>query len=121
MNTGSTHIVTPERFIDDLKVLEMEGVGSAAIPNGLPVSGAASGEYQDYYDKRYFTPDAPPAPAPAPPPASGRIPNGSRTNANNGGGLRPNPPQSSAAPSPTPSAASASSTKEKKKRGLFHF
>ncbi|KAF8317774.1 Sec1-like snare protein [Cantharellus anzutake] len=55
---GSTHSITPEGFVDDLKVLEIEGVGSAALPNGLP--NVSPAEYQDFYDKKYFTPDPPP-------------------------------------------------------------
>jgi syntaxin-binding protein 1 len=120
---GSTHITTPERFIDDLKVLEMEGVGSVALPNGLPLSGPASGEYQEYYDKRYFTPDAPP-PAVSPPPPSGRgryaeAKQSRPTNGGGDGGLRP----SDYTPSPTPSQAtlSSSGTKEKKRHRLFGF
>jgi syntaxin-binding protein 1 len=57
---GSTHNITPRNFIDDLRVLELAGVGSRAVPNGvsLPVPHH---NYQDYYDGKYFTAD-PPAP-----------------------------------------------------------
>jgi syntaxin-binding protein 1 len=57
---GSTHSVTPRNFIDDLRVLELSGVGSRAIPNGVSLAGAHP-SYQEYYDAKYFTPD-PPAP-----------------------------------------------------------
>ncbi|KAL5531405.1 hypothetical protein ACEPAG_4282 [Sanghuangporus baumii] len=56
---GSTHAITPESFMDDLKVLELQGVGSSAAPNGI---GDAVGSDQRYYDQRYFQPE------PAPPP-----------------------------------------------------
>jgi len=59
---GSTHAITPEGFVDDMKVLDMEGVGSAALPNGIP--NMSPSDFQSYYDKRYFTPDAPPPPPP---------------------------------------------------------
>ncbi|KAI0306079.1 Sec1-like snare protein [Multifurca ochricompacta] len=56
---GSTHALTPRQFIDDLKVLDLSGTGSRAIPNGLrETRGARS--YQAFYDERYFTRDAPP-------------------------------------------------------------
>lgn len=32
---GSTHVTTPRQFIDDLRVLELGGVGSRSIPNGI--------------------------------------------------------------------------------------
>lgn len=56
---GSTHTLTPRQFIDDLKVLDLSGVGSRAAPNGLREMHAAR-PYQAFYDERYFTPDAPP-------------------------------------------------------------
>jgi len=56
---GSTHTLTPRQFIDDLKVLDLSGVGSRALPNGLREMRAAR-PYQEFYDERYFTRDAPP-------------------------------------------------------------
>jgi len=56
---GSTHTLTPRQFIDDLKVLDISGVGSRAAPNGLRELGATR-PYQAFYDERYFTRDAPP-------------------------------------------------------------
>jgi syntaxin-binding protein 1 len=56
---GSTHTLTPRQFIDDLKVLDLSGVGSRALPNGLREMPAAR-PYQAFYDERYFTRDAPP-------------------------------------------------------------
>ena len=56
---GSTHTLTPRQFIDDLKVLDLSGVGSRALPNGLREMNAAR-PYQAFYDERYFTRDAPP-------------------------------------------------------------
>lgn len=126
---GSTHILTPERFIDDLKALEIEGVGSAALPNGLPTGSSGAGEYQEYYDKRYFTPDAP-APAPvAPPPKTNGGNRPMNAYRDNGGGYgsanaRPAAPAplstSSLAPPPMQSGE-VSAGKLKKKRGLFGF
>lgn len=56
---GSTHALTPRQFIDDLKVLDLSGTGSRAVPNGLrELQGARP--YQAFYDERYFTRDAPP-------------------------------------------------------------
>ena len=57
---GSTHNITPRNFIDDLRVLELAGVGSRAVPNGVSLPVPHS-NYQDYYDGKYFTAD-PPAP-----------------------------------------------------------
>jgi syntaxin-binding protein 1 len=56
---GSTHTLTPRQFVDDLKVLDLSGVGSRALPNGLRELHAAR-PYQAFYDERYFTRDAPP-------------------------------------------------------------
>jgi syntaxin-binding protein 1 len=56
---GSTHTLTPRQFIDDLKVLDLSGVGSRALPNGLREMHGAR-PYQAFYDERYFTRDAPP-------------------------------------------------------------
>jgi syntaxin-binding protein 1 len=64
--TGSTHTTTPRQFIDDLKVLELGGTGSRAIPNGLREAKVEQRSYQEYYDERYFTKDAPPPPKPEP-------------------------------------------------------
>ncbi|KAJ4473586.1 hypothetical protein J3R30DRAFT_3684648 [Lentinula aciculospora] len=46
---GLTHVITPRYFVDDLKVLELGGVGSQAIPNGLAESRGQR-PYQEYYD-----------------------------------------------------------------------
>lgn len=58
---GSTHIVTPEEFMDDLKVLEHGGFGSRSVPGGLRERAGAFGSLQQYYDSRYLTIDAPPS------------------------------------------------------------
>ena len=107
---GSTHTLYPEGFLDDLKVLELGGVGSRALPNGLRELGGEARPYQSYYDQRYYIKD-PPAPVPAP--ASSNQPNK----------LRPSP---SPMPSPVGSAmslgpGSMEQQKEKKKKGLFRF
>jgi len=54
-------VLTPRHFVDDLKVLDVGGVGSRALPNGLREQRAAR-PYQAFYDERYFTRDAPPPP-----------------------------------------------------------
>ncbi|KAJ3573583.1 hypothetical protein NP233_g2333 [Leucocoprinus birnbaumii] len=108
---GSTHAITPKQFVDDLKVLEIAGVGSKAIPNGLREAREGQREYQEYYDDRYYLQDAPPPRPPA--------------NANSLAA----PKHSShkiIQPSPTHSFSSfttdTSQEKEKKKkRGLFRF
>ncbi|KAG6902573.1 hypothetical protein C0995_014579 [Termitomyces sp. Mi166 len=56
---GSTHTITPRQFIDDLKALELGGVGSKALPNGLRERQDAR-TFQEYYDEKYYTKDAPP-------------------------------------------------------------
>jgi syntaxin-binding protein 1 len=51
--------LTPRQFVDDLKVLELSGIGSRAVPNGLrELRGTRP--YQAFYDERYFTRDAAP-------------------------------------------------------------
>lgn len=64
---GSTHTFTPREFVDDLKVLELGGVGSRAVPNGLREPRNGQRSYQEYYDERYFTRDAPPPQRAEPP------------------------------------------------------
>ena len=94
-------------------MLELGGVGSRAAPNGLSIEkagGAGKISYQDYYDQRYFTRDAP-APQQRATPA-------------NAPQQRP-PPQPSISASSVSSAGSSNrggfSEEKKKKRGLFHF
>ncbi|TDL23876.1 Sec1-like protein [Rickenella mellea] len=57
---GSTHVITPESFMDDLKVVELGGVGSKVAPNGLRERGGGERPFQEFYDERYFTEEAPP-------------------------------------------------------------
>ncbi|KAA1469037.1 Sec1-like snare protein [Dentipellis sp. KUC8613] len=66
---GSTHTFTPRQFIDDLKVLELGGIGSRVLPNGLQDPRGGKRPFQDYYDEVYFTRDAPPPQRPAASPA----------------------------------------------------
>lgn len=67
---GSTHTITPKHFMEDLRSLELEGVGSRALPNGLRTRAGQRG-FQELYDERYFTKDqAPPKPQPQQQPPS---------------------------------------------------
>ncbi|KAL0953723.1 hypothetical protein HGRIS_004913 [Hohenbuehelia grisea] len=115
---GSTHALTPRNFIDDLKVLELGGVGSRALPNGVHPGAEHPRPFQEVYDERYWTKDAPPParPAPSPAPGSGR----NKLIAPR----RDAPPQLSPANSYQGSVSSMTpSAKEekKKKKGLFRF
>jgi syntaxin-binding protein 1 len=58
---GSTHALTPEHFVDDLKVLEINGAGSRAAMEGVSW-GECFGSAQRYYDQRYFQPEPMPPP-----------------------------------------------------------
>lgn len=56
-------MLTPQRFVDDLKVLELEGVGSKAAPEGLPSVDDGTGklrQFQAAYDQKYHYEVAPP-------------------------------------------------------------
>lgn len=111
-HVGSTHVVSPEQFIDDLKVLELGGVGSKANPNGVEVEGGPR-SFQEYYDRMYFTKDPPP-PRLRPPPAG--LPK------SNDRAKSPRPMPSPVPPSITPSASMQSNMtakSEKKKKGKF--
>lgn len=116
---GSTHTVTPRQFVDDLKVLEIAGTGSRAAPNGLkPPSPNAPRPYQETYDERYYTRDAPPPVRVAPPMANSTSNKSSRSAA----GLKP-PASPQAPPSMSGSTLSVNSyagsnagAKEKEKK-----
>ncbi|KAH7914602.1 Sec1-like protein [Hygrophoropsis aurantiaca] len=115
---GSTHTITPRHFIDDLKVLELGGVGSRAIPNGLSTSGGHH-SYQDYYDEKYFTPDPPSRPTLSVAKDSGRGHSSAGSKL-----LKVSPVNSFAASSTSLNSNAGTLEKEekkKKKRGLFHF
>ncbi|KAH6916053.1 ras opposite [Coprinopsis sp. MPI-PUGE-AT-0042] len=108
---GSTHTITPNQLVDDLKVLDLGGAGSKAIPNGLRDRKDGPRPFQDAYDEKYYTRDPPPpARAPPAPAASSRM----RAAA---------PPIQ---PSPTNSYHGSSNSisqpeEKKKKRGFFGF
>jgi len=114
---GSTHTITPERFVDDLKVLDMEGIGSASLPNGIP--NISLSNFQSYYDQRYFISDAPPQTRPASAPATTVL-------AKNGNGRSQRNEVAPPLGEPSMSAMSLQSSKEKKekdgkRKGLFRF
>ena len=99
--------------MDDLKVLDLAGAGSKAIPNGLRDVKGGQRPWQAWYDEKYYAQEA------APPPPRQAAPSGGR----------PQVPGKVIQPSPTPSYQSTSSysmpqqevKEEKKKRGLFGF
>jgi len=53
-------VITPRRFTDDLRVLDLGGAGSKAIPNGLRDMRGESKSPQELYDEKYSVKDAPP-------------------------------------------------------------
>ncbi|KAJ7588042.1 Sec1-like protein [Mycena floridula] len=100
---GSTHTITPKSFVDDLKSLESNGAGSKALPNGLR-DPAGRRAFQEYYDEKYWTKDAPRAPKrpkaqPAPKAAAVKAPQIAQAD----------------------SSSSTAAAKKPKKRGLFNF
>ena len=101
---GSTHTITPRKFIDDLKVLDLGGAGSKALPNGLRDMRGEPKSPQELYDEKYFVKEAP-LPQQAPLPKSGLL----------------GPPK----PSPTSSYSSSMSPsvkeEKKKKKWLGRF
>jgi syntaxin-binding protein 1 len=107
--------LTPRQFVDDLKVLDLSGTGSRAIPNGLrEVQGQRP--YQAFYDERYFTRDAAPPQQRAPP-------MGKSVSARNAGRPTPEPSLSGSTLSvnsytPPSSNGKEKAAKEKKKRFL---
>jgi len=115
-------VVTPKGFLDDLKVLELGGAGSKAIPNGLRDMRGEPKSFQELYDEKYFVKEAPPPSRPAPAPAKNLAP--------------PRPTQTAPPIQPSPtnsyngsyqgsinSSNAPASVKDdkKKKRGLFGF
>ncbi len=97
--------MTPREFVDDMKVLELGGVGSKAVPNGL---GGSRGQrpYQEFYDELYFTRDAPrPAPAPS-----------SQARQQPGRTARPSPIPSFASANSVTTTSSGTGEKEKEKK-----
>ncbi|KAF9047185.1 Sec1-like protein [Hymenopellis radicata] len=106
---GSTHTITPRQFIDDMKSLELAGVGSRVMPNGLPEFKGPR-PYQQFYDEKYFTKDGPrPQPRPNP---SLAVPKKER------GRPQPSPTESYAS---TNSYTPSMKEDKKKKKGLFRF
>ena len=56
---GSTHVITPEGFMKDMKDLEARALPAESGP------GSGQRPFQTFYDEKYFTMDqAPPAPRP---------------------------------------------------------
>ncbi|KAF8817446.1 Sec1-like snare protein [Phlegmacium glaucopus] len=112
---GSTHMITPRRFIDDLKVLDLGGAGSKAIPNGLRDMRGEPKSPQELYDEKYFVKDAR---LPQQPSAQkGRLGLPSRPSAGRVSPIQPSPTNSfqGSVNSLTPSAKE----EKKKKRGLL--
>ncbi|KAG1907804.1 Sec1-like protein [Suillus fuscotomentosus] len=109
---GSTHAITPRNFIDDLKVLEIAGVGSRAVPNGVSLA-TAHNTYQEYYDEKYFTPDPP---VPQRPTLS--VPKDSKHSANK---LTKTPSSYSTSSASLVGSGTVEKEEKKKKKGLFRF
>lgn len=122
---GSTHTMTPEILLEDLKVLELGGQGSQSIPNGLPEStNSQQRPFQGYYDAKYWIKDQPPParPAPTPMPSGGGSEN--RLGVQQGNIGRP----SSTSPTPSPALGynpsgynPSARDREKKKKGFLGF
>jgi syntaxin-binding protein 1 len=85
-------------------------VGSKGIPKGLPSRGRGQRPYQEYYDEKYFTADAPPQQRPPPTPHVEEQQHGKLT--------KPSPVLSF-----TGSVTSSvkDGKEKKKKKGLFRF
>lgn len=111
-STGSTHAITPRNFIDDLKVVEIAGVGSRAVPNGVSLA-TAHNTYQEYYDEKYFTPDPP---VPQRPTLS--VPKDSKHSANK---LTKTPSSYSTSSASLVGSGTVEKEEKKKKKGLFRF
>lgn len=118
-------MLTPRHFIDDLKVLDISGVGSRALPNGLRELGAPR-PYQAFYDERYFTRDAPPPPQQQQ--TQRAPPMGKSSSARSMGRFGPEPSNTSSSLSvnsssssyaPLPTNGKGSVAKEKKSIGRF--
>ncbi len=100
-------------------VLELGGIGSKSLPNGVPEGNEPQRTPQEIYDQKFYTKDAPPKqrapPAPAPAPQSG------------GRLFRPSPaPSAGSSVSVNSSIHSTSGstygeTEKKKKRGFLRF
>jgi len=97
--------------VDDLKVLDLGGAGSAALPNGLRDMRGEPKTFQDLYDEKYFVKDPPP-PQRAPPPKT--IP----ARVEKFAPIQPSPTNSYQS---TSSSVAPSKDEKKKKRGLFRF
>jgi syntaxin-binding protein 1 len=111
VSPGSSHAITPKTFIDDLKVLELNGVGSRAMPNG-PSEWRGPRSFQEFYDEIYYTRDAPP-PQRAPAPSSQRE--------QPGRSAQPSPISSYASGGSSVSGAGAAEKEKKKKKGFLRF
>ncbi|KAG6866598.1 hypothetical protein C0991_002088 [Blastosporella zonata] len=110
---GSTHMITPRYFMNDMKALELAGVGSKALPNGLR-DRKNQASFQEYYDEKYYTQEAPP-----PPPSLAPTPPTSRSTPRERERLQA--PKLSPANSLNSAAPLVKEEKKKKKGGLFRF
>lgn len=114
---GSTHTITPRQFVDDLRVLELGGVGSRAVPNGVSTITAHQ-SYQEYYDQKYFTADPVPQQRPTldVPKDSGSSTRGGKLSK-----ASPTSPYGSSSTSVNSTGVGTADEKKKKKKGFFHF
>ena len=107
-HSGSTHTITPRRFIEDLKVLDLGGAGSKCLPNGLRDMRGETKSAQELYDEKYFVKEAAPPQQPqqqAPPQKTNFL----------GLPIQPSPTNSFSSTTTTPSVKE----EKKKKRGLL--
>jgi len=95
--------------MEDMRSLELAGVGSRAIPNGLQ-SGPGQRQFQELYDEKYFTRDQAPS-KPQPQQAAQQPPNK--------GSIRNVLARPGVSPQMSHSYSQGSGTEEKKKKKRF--
>lgn len=127
---GSTHVVTPEGFLADLKQIGKSGIG-AHPPNGHPLHPSfplaavrppttSRERYQIALDKRHWTTVVPPPPPPAPvqqqqPQSSG----GSRMSAATSSSSRPVSAATNGSVGKSSGKGEEVTGEKKKKKGFF--
>jgi syntaxin-binding protein 1 len=103
--------------MDDLKVLDLGGVGSKVIPQGLREMHDGQRSYQEYFDEKYHIQDAPPPPRPQVPQQSSSTSFLSVSKHSSPKAIQPSPTQSFS----SILSDVAPEKEKKKKKGLFRF